>query len=215
MTELEAEGKTIEEAIEEGLRKLGCRRDEVEIKILNEGATGLFGLMGNKPAVVRITSKSDLVLVDFDLAQKRVKEIISELLKLMGLKVTQVNTALMAGRVLAEIKSDEGGLIIGRNGQTLDAIELVVNLILNKDKNTRTKISVDTDKFRQKHEERLQKIAREAADQVKKTGTVYKFEPMSSRDRRVIHEYLKTDKDVETYSEGEGVLRKLFIKPKQ
>ena len=214
MTEIEAEGKTIEEAIQEGLRKLGCRRDEVEIKILNEGATGLFGLMGNKPAVVRITSKTDIVPVDFDLAQKRVKEILSELLKKMGIAFTQINTALMTGRILVEIKSDESGLIIGRNGQTLDAIELIVNLMLNKDKNTRTKVSVDADKFHLKHEEHLQKLAREAAQQVKKTGTPYTFEPMSSKERRIIHEFLKSEPDVETFSEGEGILRKLNIKLK-
>ncbi|MGA2824386.1 MAG: R3H domain-containing nucleic acid-binding protein, partial [Bacteroidales bacterium] len=151
--------------------------------------------------------------VNFDLAQKRVKEIISELLNKMGITYKQINTALMTGRILAEIKSDESGLIIGRGGQSLDAIELIVNLILSRDKDTRIKVSVDSDKFHQKHEEQLQKTAREAADQVKKTGMVYKFGPMPSKDRRVIHEFLKTDKEVETYSEGEGVLRKLFIKP--
>ena len=215
MTEIEVEGKTIEEAIQEGLRKLGCRRDEIEIKILNEGSTGLFGLMGNKPAVVQLTTKGDITPVDFDLAQKKVKEILSELLKKMGISFTQINTALMTGRILVEIMSDESGLIIGRNGQTLDAIELVVNLMLSKDKNTRTKVSVDADKFHLKHEEHLQKLSREAAQQVKKTGTPYKFEPMSSKERRIIHEYLKADQEVETYSEGEGILRKLYIKLKE
>ncbi|MCX5782609.1 MAG: protein jag [Elusimicrobia bacterium] len=214
MAEIEVEGKTVEEAIQEGLKKLGCNREDVEIKILNEGSNGLFGLMGNKPAVVQLKSKLETDLVDYDLAQKKTKEILSELLNLMKINYKQINTALMTGRVLADIKSDESGIIIGRGGQTLDAIELVLNLILNKDKNTRTKVSVDTDKFHLKHEEQIQKLAKDAADQVRKTGSIYHFGPMPSKDRKTIHEFLKSDNDVETYSEGEGLLRKLCIKLK-
>jgi len=213
MSEIEIEGKTVEEAIAEGLKQLNCTREKVEIKILNEGASGLFGLMGSKAAMVRITTK-DHIQADLGKAQEQVKKIISDLLKLMGMSFNEINSSLMAGRVLVDIKSTEGALIIGKNGQTLEALETIVNLILNRDPETRVKSSLDVEGFRARQEEKLQSLAKDAAKQVKADGKSFSFEPMPARDRRIIHSALKAEPELETFSEGEGMFRRVVVKLK-
>jgi spoIIIJ-associated protein len=214
MAEIEVEGKTVEEAIEEGLAKLGCTRDKIEIKILNEGTAGLFGLMGNKPARVRLTTKNGAD-ADFSACQEKIKDILSNILNFMHLPFSEINTALMAGRLLAEIKSPESSFIIGKNGQTLEALEHIATLILNKDENTRIKITLNTEGYRKKQEKRIHSMAQKAAEQVKRTGKAFRFEPMSAKERRIIHLFLQNDPDIETLSEGEDIFRKVVIKPKK
>ncbi|OGS03870.1 MAG: hypothetical protein A2204_05640 [Elusimicrobia bacterium RIFOXYA1_FULL_47_7] len=213
MSEIEIEAKTVEEAIQEGLKQLDCSRDKVEIKILNEGASGLFGLMGNKPAKVRMATK-DGSASDLGLAQESVKKILNDLLKMMSINYTAITVSLMGGRVLADIKSPDSSIIIGKNGQALEALESIVNLILNRDEKTRVKVSIDSEGYRLRQEERLQELARQAADQVKKSGKTFNFDPMPARDRRIIHLALKSDSALETLSEGEGMFRKVVVKLK-
>ncbi|MFC1501426.1 RNA-binding cell elongation regulator Jag/EloR [Elusimicrobiota bacterium] len=219
MAEIEISAKTAEAAIAKGLKELKCKREDVEIKILNEGDSGLFGLGGKKESKVRITTKTDIKKTEYDvdyaLVQKRVKEILTDLFGFMNITYKQIDTALITGRVLVDIKSDESSLIIGKSGQTLDALETIVNLILNRNEKTRTKVSIDTGKFRKKQEEKLITMAQNAADEVRKTGQPYHFGPMPAKDRKIIHLFLQNDNEVETVSEGEGVLRTLSIKPKK
>lgn len=218
MTEIEIEGKTVEDAIKEGLEKLGCSRDKVEIKILNEGTAGLFGLMGTKPSRVLLTVKQAGAgndACDYVLARERAKEIMSELLRLMHVSFKEINTAMLTGRILLNVIGDEGSLIIGKNGQTLEALEHILNLMLHRDEKTRVKVTLDTENYRQKQEERINNMAMKAAAQVKQTGKPYRFDPMTSKERRLIHMSLKNDADVETTSEDEGSLRKVVIRPKK
>jgi spoIIIJ-associated protein len=214
MAEIEVEGKSVEDAIKEGLEKLQCTRDKVEIKILNEGNTGLFGLMGTKAALVRLTTRDESG-IEYVEAQKKVKEVLTKLLKLMNFDVKEIHTAMLTGRILANIKSDDSSLIIGRNGQTLEAFEHIVNLILQKDEATRVKVNLDTENYRAKQEEKIQAIAHKAAEQAINTGKVFRMDPMSSKDRRLVHMFLKDNTGVETFSEGEGAFRKVVIKPKK
>jgi spoIIIJ-associated protein len=219
MAEIEVEGKTVEEAINTGIKDLGCSRDKVEIKILNEGTSGLFGLMGNKPARVLLTTKEKISEgaspeADFPLTQVRAKEVTGDILKLMGIKYTSVNTALMAGRILIDVKTPESNLVIGKNGQTLEAIENILNLILSREPKTRVKVSLDAEEYRRQQEEHLEGMAIKAAEQVTTTGKIFRFDPMPARSRRIIHLALKNNSDVETFSEGDGLFRKVGIKPK-
>ena len=218
MAELEIEGKTVEEAIDEGLSKLGVSKENANIKILNEGTSGLFGLMGNKAAKIRISAKgntpgSDTHEFDAELVHKRITEITADLFKLMSFDLKSVKIAYLTGRFMAEIKSDDNRLVIGKNGVTLDALEFVINLILNKDEKTRVKVSIDIEGYRQKQEERIQVMAKGAADEVKRTGKPHRFDSMNSKDRRIVHITLKSDTSVETVSEGEGRFRRVIIKP--
>ncbi|MCB4792238.1 MAG: protein jag [Elusimicrobia bacterium] len=216
MSEIEIEGKTIEEAIEEGLGKLGVSRDKVDVKILNEGATGLFGLMGNKPARVKLIIKGTSASgVDYAQAQEKAKEYIENIIKFMGLSFTKIDTSQTDEGVLVNVKSTDSRFIIGKNGQTLDALEHVLNLMVNKNEETRTRIIFETEGYRKQQEERLNAMADKAIAEVKRTGKPYRFEPMSSKERRIIHISLKNSTDIESFSEGEGAFRKVVIKLKK
>ncbi len=224
MAEIEVEGKTVEEAITEGLKKLGVSRDKVEIKILDEGTTGLFGLMGAKPAHIRMTAREGIGAeqrsadetnpdIDHALTEKRVKEVLGEMLRLMNISFKEISVARADDRVVTEVRSDESSLLIGKNGQTLEAVEHVLTLMLSRDKATRARITIDTEHYRLRHEEKLQAMAKQAAEEVRRTGHTHRFDPMPSRDRRVIHVCLKDDPEVESFSEGEGPFRKVGLKP--
>jgi len=215
VAEIEIEGKTVEEAIEEGLAKLGVTKDKVNVKILSEGAAGLFGLMGNKPAMVKLTTKDGSGAVDLSQTQTKAKEAAEKILQLMGLTFTDITASVKEDGVSVEVKSKDSKFIIGKNGQTLDALEHVLNLVLNKNAETRTRISLDTERYRKQQEERLDAMANKAAETVSQTGKVYRFEPMPSRDRRIIHLILKDNPDVETFSEGDGNFRKVVVKLKK
>ncbi len=211
--EIEVEGKSIEEAIQEGLKKLGVSKDQVDVKILNEGSTGLFGLMGTKPACVRLSIKGSNA--DLSLTQTRAKEVLIDLFKLMNIKYSEINTALLTGRVYVNVKSDDSRFIIGKNGNSLEALDHILNLILHKDEKTRTKVSLDVEGYRKQQESRLQTIAMKAAEEVKQTGKPYRFDPMPSDERRLIHMFLKNDPSVESVSEGEGRFRKIVLLPRK
>jgi spoIIIJ-associated protein len=178
--------------------------------------------MGNKPARVLLSTKEAATAgtegvnpeADYALSQEKAKEVVADILKLMNVGFTEIHTALLAGRVMVDVKTPESNLVIGKNGQTLEALEHVVTLILSREKKTRVKIALDTEEYRHHQEERLQSMATKAVEQVKQTGKIYRFEPMPARSRRVIHLALKNNPDVETFSEGEGMFRKVGIKPK-
>ncbi len=229
MEEREFSGKNVEEAIEKGLKELDLSRDDVEVKILNEGKAGLFGLMGASPAKIKLIVKSlkDLETgkkgevagekprdIDLISAQKRAKEELDEILKLMGIE-SEVATSLEERKVVADIKSENGAILIGKKGQTLNALQLIVNLIVNRDEKTRTKVIVDSEGYRERREKALAKMAWEVADEVKSKGRPLELEPMNPTERRVIHLALKDDKDVETTSEGEGSYRRVVVSPKR
>jgi len=217
MAELEIEGKTVEEAIKTGLEKLGVAKDKVKIKILNEGANGLFGLMGSKPAKVLLIAESVEINdgIDYDLAKTKSKKTVMEILKLMGFAVEKVEASSGDGAVHCSIKSADSSLIIGKSGQTLDSLEHIVNLIVNRNAETRVKINLDTEDYKLHQEQRLKELALKACEQVKVSGKTHRFDPMSAKDRRIVHIALKDAEGIETFSEGEGIFRKVVIKPKK
>lgn len=229
MEEKEFSGKNVEEAIEKGLKELGLSRDDVEVKILDEGKAGLFGLMGASPAKIKLivkplkglkaeekgkAAREKLSGGNLISAQKKVKEELNEILKLMGMEA-EITTSLEGERVVADIKSENGAILIGKKGQTLNALQLIVNLIVNRDEKTRTKVIVDTENYRQRRENALVKMAGEVADEVKSKDRSRELEPMNPAERRVIHLALKDDRDVETTSQGEGNFRRVVVSPKK
>jgi spoIIIJ-associated protein len=216
MAELEMEGKTAEEAIKAGLEKLGVSKDKVKIKILNEGASGLFGLMGSKPARVLLIAEGVEIkdTADYELAKSKAKQAVTDILKYMGLKLDKAEVSVMDGAVMCDIKSPDGSFIIGKNGQTLEALEHIVNLIVNRSSETRVKVNLDTEEYRLRQRQRLEAMAVKAAEQVRTSGKTYRFDPMNSKDRRIIHITLQDAADIKTFSEGEGMFRKVVIKPK-
>ncbi len=237
MKELEISGKNIEEAISSGLQQLGCTKDDVEIKILDEGTKGLFGLMGSKPAKVLLTVKDEGIVsklssaddspekiikkdernrslenVNFALACKTAQEYVTKIISLMNIKVESIRVSCDDIAVNVEVESDSGSLLIGKGGQCLTSLEYIVQLMLNNNPETRIKVNIDTGGYRQKQQIKLKNLAERAMYFVRKTGRPYRFEAMSAKDRRYIHTFFEKFDEFETFSEGEGSLRRVGVK---
>ena len=226
MKEIEVDGKTVQEAIEKGLRKTGLSRNDVDVKVLSEGKTGLFGLMGASPAKIKISSKGStdkpagekkpgIVPASQDLAEadSSVKDKLKSILSLMDIK-SEIKTGIENEYIHADIQTEDSALLIGRKGQTLNSLEIIINMILSKKLgNNSIRATVDTAGYREKRRKILEHIAIKTAQEVQKTGDSVQLEPMSPGERRIVHLTLKDNPDVQTNSDGQGDFRKVVISP--
>ncbi|NLO89785.1 MAG: protein jag [Clostridia bacterium] len=210
MNGVEATGKTVEEAIEAGLKLLGAERENVRVEILEEPSRGLFGIIGTKQARVKLELKLDVPTLT--------KELITEICEKMGVGVSVQHEK--RGDYYYFYISGSGkdmGILIGRRGETLDALQYLVNLVVNKKlskEGVRARIILDAEGYRKKREKTLIRLAKRLSEKVKKTGTKVVLEPMNPQERRVIHSALQGDEKIETYSEGVEPYRKVVIAPK-
>ena len=198
---IETEGDTVEEAIEQALTELEATREQVTIDLISEPTKGILNF-GAKPAKVRVTIKQDV--------SSAPETILKEMLDRMGVDA-DVESRFLDGSTRLNILTDSPALLIGKHGQTLDAIERLLNCIVNKASLVKKRIFVDTEGYRERREERLIEIAHQMAEQVKYTHREIALAPMSARDRRIIHVALKEDGRVSTYSQGEGDMRRVVI----
>jgi len=208
MNSVEATGKTVEEAIEAGLKLLGVERDYVNVEILEEPSRGLFGIIGTKQARVKLELKLDV--------KSLAKEFIREVCEKMGIEVS-VQHEKRGDYYYFYISGQDMGILIGRRGETLDALQYLVNLMVNKKLSkvgARAKIILDAEGYRKKREKTLIRLAKRLSEKVKKTGTKIVLEPMNPQERRIIHSALQGDEKIETYSEGVEPYRKVVIAPK-
>ena len=203
MTEqyVEQEGKNTEEAVELALKKLGATKDQVRIKVLNEEKKGLFGLI-SKPAKVLISLKED--------PSSTPEGILKTLLNEMGIE-SEIKSEITDGNIYLTVKTPNAGLLIGRRGRTLDAIQHLLNCIMNRSSLVKRRIIVDAEQYRERREEILTNLAHRLASKVKMTGQEVVVEPMNPQDRRIIHVALQDDKQVTTFSRGEGSFRSVVI----
>ena len=223
MKEIEVEGKTVEEAIQKALTELKAKQDDVEIKIIDEGKAGLFGLMGGAPARVRVIMKEPEGLQEGggELALKA-REIVSNILAKMEV---DGDTCIeqKPENIVISIESMDSALLIGKKGQTLEALQYIVNLMANRmikaglvkgvTIEDKYKIVIDTEGYRGRREEALVKLALSRAEKVRLSGAKDVLEPMSAHDRRIVHLALKDAPGVRTESEGEGAFRRIVIIP--
>ena len=198
---IEAEGDTVEEAIEQALNELKATREQVTIDIISEPTKGILNF-GAKPAKVRVTIKQDV--------SSAPDTILRELLNRMGIDA-EVESDFVEGSTHLNVRTDNPALLIGKHGQTLDAIERLLNCIVNKASLVKRRVFVDTEGYRERREERLVEMAHQMAEQVKYTNREVVLAPMSPRDRRIIHVALKEDDIISTYSQGEGDMRRVVI----
>ncbi len=223
MKEIEVEGKTVEEAIQKALTELKAKQDDVEVKIIDEGKAGLFGLMGGAPARVKVIMKEteEIKAGGGELAIKA-REIVNNILTKMEI---DGDTCIehKPEHIVISIESLDSALLIGKKGQTLEALQYIVNLMANrmikaglvKDVaiEDKYKIVVDTEGYRGRREEALIKLALSRAEKVRLSGAKDVLEPMSAHDRRIVHLALKETTGVRTESEGEGAFRRIVIIP--
>ncbi|EGO65076.1 RNA-binding cell elongation regulator Jag/EloR [Acetonema longum] len=206
MTVLERTGKTIEEAVQAGLAELKLPMQRIEYEVLEAPSKGIFGLIGQKPARVRITVKK----VDVLAAATEFLQNVFASMQLPSITIEKMTQKDEDGLVL-NIHGNNLGILIGKHGQTLDALQYLTNMAANKDAGERVKIVLDVEDYRKRRAETLTSLAIRLANQVKRRGEKVVLEPMSPLERKIIHMALQDDPRVTTYSEGEEPYRKVII----
>ncbi len=199
---VEKRGKTVEEAVNEALRELNVTKEQADIQIVEEGNKGFFGIIGKKEAVVVVTKKN--------IAQMRAKEFLGSVFNSMNLEV-QTNFNEEGNSLNIDLVGDDMGILIGRRGETLDALQYLTSLVANKGDDEYMRVSIDTENYRKRREETLVRLAKKLADRVFKYRRSITLEPMNPYERRIIHSTLQNNKMVNTYSIGEEPNRKVVI----
>ena len=208
MRSIEVCGKTVEEALQEGIQKLGVRKDNVTVEILSEASAGLFKILSNKPARVKVTVKREPA--DF------VRDFLQNLLRQIGVEgeATVVNEENDC--ICLEVKGSRTGMLIGKRGNTLNALQYLCNVVLSRNfSKEKKRVLLDVESYRARREKSLVKLAENMATKAWRLNREIALEPMSPQERRIIHLALKDNRHVETYSRGEEPFRKVIIIPRQ
>lgn len=203
MKVVEIVGRNAEEVIEQALAQLNTTRDKVEIEIFEDTSKGLFSLFKSKEVKVKVTLQED------DPATRAV-DFLSRIFEKMNLEAEI--TAVLEDRTLnVSIEGKDMALLIGRRGQTLDSLQYLVSLVVNKDHEDYIRVMLDTENYRTKREETLVKLAHKLAHKAKQYRKDITLEPMNPYERRIIHSALQNNGYVSTRSEGEEPFRKVVI----
>ncbi|NTW70988.1 MAG: protein jag [Eubacteriaceae bacterium] len=202
MKSVTAKGKTIDEAIENALSELKATRDQVETKVLELPSNGIMGLFGTKSAKVEVTLKNDFM--------EKGKTFLDEMLKKFGVEA-KCSMRLEDRNLNITIEGEDMGILIGRRGQTLDSIQYLTSLVVNKWSDEYIRVVIDTENYREKREVTLKDLAEKLAQRVARNREKIVLEPMNPYERRIIHSTLQNHKSVYTYSEGDEPFRKVVI----
>ena len=240
MEEIVMSARTVDEAIELALKELDVDRDEAEVEILSRGKTGFLGI-GSEVARVRArklsaggaapgtaaepsatggaaaTAETETATADTDTAAGAATAVVGRILEAAGVNVTRtLRTANdpETGGPIIDLAGEDSGLLIGRRGQTLQALQFLVNMIVRKD-HEGVRVVLDVENYRQRRESSLRDMAVKVAERVAQTNRGITLEPMPPADRRIIHTTLTDHPGVTTESTGEGEGRKVMVMPKR
>ncbi|HHX50369.1 MAG TPA: protein jag [Clostridia bacterium] len=205
MSSIEITAKTVEDAVETALKELQVDREQIEVDVLEEGSKGLFGILGSRMARVKVTVKEDPLEIG--------KEFLRPIIKSMGVEVT-TEERKEGDYYYLSFSGSKLGIIIGHRGETLDALQYLTNLAINKKVKNRVHFILDVEGYRKKREATLIRLAQRLSEKAKRTGKKVMLEPMSPQERRIIHTALQNDPLIQTYSEGEEPFRKVVISVK-
>ena len=264
---IEISAKTVDDAINEGLVKLGTTSDKMDVEVIERESSGFLGFIGRHDAKVRVRIKEvkpasvpekkvvkeekpvsvrnnnvenkpeEKPVTDiqrkpkkkFDEIEKnepvsaerqeKVKadavKFLTDVFKAMKLEASiNVEFDAAENELSIDVKAEDMGVLIGKRGQTLDSLQYIVSLAINKDSNEYVKVKLDSENYRIRRKETLENLAKNIASKVKRTGRQVSLEPMNSFERRIIHSALQGDPDCETFSEGNDPYRKVVVKPK-
>jgi spoIIIJ-associated protein len=201
----EYSAKTVEEAITNASMALGVASTDLEYEVIEKGSTGFLGI-GSKPAIIKARKKESFT--------EDVKEYLDNLFKAMDIQAeVQIDYDEAASSMNINVEGQDMGVIIGKRGQTLDALQYLISLYVNKIKPTEeyVRVKLDTENYRARRRDTLEHLAKNIAFKVKKTRRSFALEPMNPFERRIIHSTLQNDKYVETRSEGEEPYRKVVV----
>jgi len=206
MKTIEVTARTVDEAKKVAAEKLGVQLENLKIEVLEESSKGFLGILGGKQARIKASVKEN--------GLEKAKEYIRRITEVVGAKA-EIHTEEEGEYVKITLSGENIGVLIGRRGETLDALQYLVNLVANRRVSEKKKIILDAEGYRKRREDTLEKLARKLADRVKRTGQQVALEPMNPQERRIIHTTLQNDRYVRTMSEGEEPYRKVVILPRR
>jgi spoIIIJ-associated protein len=227
---LDFEGKDPEDAISQAATYFNVPQEALEIEIVSLGSSGLFGLLGGKKARIRAAIKSEMRAPateerheeteetvaaepeeDIDLAPQA-EEILTQMLQKMGETCT-IQGSQELNQINLTIEGEDAGLLIGKQGQTLEALQYLVTKILSKQTKRKPRVVIDIESYRERHKQSLVELALKHGAKAKRIGKPVTLNPMNAHDRRIVHLALQQDKDIKTKSRGEGLYKKIIIYP--
>jgi spoIIIJ-associated protein len=222
MRRVTAVGKSVEDAIRNGLTQLNATREEVEVSVLEQPSKGLFGLIGVRDAKVELVlleklqeAETNAVAAEIPVSSEddpisETMDFLAEVFDAMDIEV-EMSKKVEKEIVTISMKGNEIGMLIGRRGQTLDALQYLTNIVFNRKGKTYTKIVLDAENFRDRRRQTLEELAERLARKVVKTRKDVVLEPMSPQERKIIHSTLQDHPSVKTFSKGEDPNRRIVI----
>ena len=203
----EFSGKSEKDAISKALEELNLTEEQVRIEVVEKGKRNLFGIGEETPTVIRVYYE------EISESLGEFKSIVADILKYMGITAEVTAKEESGSRIYINVSTEDSGVLIGKKGATLEALQFLVSLIVSKNfgEDNERHVILDVDGYRERREETLKHMARQAAQQAKRTRRAVVLEPMSPYERRIIHLELQNDKDVETKSDGEPPYRRVKV----
>ncbi|MBP3458159.1 MAG: protein jag [Lachnospiraceae bacterium] len=203
---VEVSAKTVSDAITEACQKFTITSDKLEYEVVQEGSSGFLGINA-KPAIIRARIKEEEKTIDV-----KAKDFLSDVFKSMNLAVViDAKYDDIENTLDIDLSGDEMGVLIGKRGQTLDSLQYLVSLVVNKDVDDYIRVKIDTENYRQRRKETLENLAKNISYKVKRTRRPVTLEPMNPYERRIIHSALQNDRYVTTHSEGDEPYRKVVV----
>lgn len=200
---IEVSAKTVADAITEACQKLEVTSDKLEYVVVEEGSSGFLGI-GSKSAIIKAKTKSSIA----DIAKDFLKDVFAAMNMVVAVDVKYDEDSK---NLDVDLSGDEMGILIGKRGQTLDSIQYLLSLVVNKESEEYIRVKVDTEDYRKRRKETLENLAKNIAYKVKRTKRPVSLEPMNPYERRIIHSALQNDKYVTTHSEGEEPFRRVVV----
>lgn len=208
MKSIKIKAKNVDDAVAEALNKLGIDKDEAQINVIDEGSKGLLGFIGAKDAVVEVTKVFDPIEAGKNFLEKLLKK------ANINVEVEVMDNQTNDEQVMYNLKGQkELGLVIGHRGETLDALQYLTSIYLNKELEEYYRVLLDAEGYRDRRKETLERLAERLASKAEKKQRKVVLEPMPPHERRIIHIKLKENNNVKSYSEGEEPYRKVMIEP--
>lgn len=200
---IEISAKNVDDAITQATVQLGITSDQLEYEVLDKGSTGFLGI-GSKNAVIKARKKISI--------DENVVEFLSSIFDAMKMEVEILVAVNEEEHIIeVELKGDDMGILIGKRGQTLDSLQYLTNLAINKHSDEYYKVKIDTEDYRKRRKETLENLAKNIAYKVKRTKRPVSLEPMNPFERRIIHSALQNDRYVTTHSEGDEPYRHVVV----
>ncbi len=200
---VEFTAKTVDDAITSACQKFLVTSDRLEYEVIEEGSSGFLGFNA-KPAKIRAKVKETLV--------DKAKAFLEDVFAAMHMTViVEVSFDEAEKAMDIDLKGDDMGVLIGKRGQTLDSLQYLVSLVVNRDSDDYIRVKVDTENYRKRRKETLENLAKNIAYKVKRTKRSVSLEPMNPYERRIIHSALQNDKFVTTHSEGDEPFRHVVV----